>query len=253
MLKKPLPYNPMLHVSLIVILGLLAYSNTFNSPFVLDDVPNITENHAIKDLNNLWPPSGARWFGSLTLALNYRFGTISPSGYHAVNLAIHILNALLAYWLVLLTLKTPYIVSVNRGEKDNHYMAALFTSLFFLSHPIQTQAVTYIVQRFASLATLFYLLTLVMYIKWKESKKQQGKYSALPAMFYTVSLLSAVLAMKTKEIAFTLPVVMVIYELMFFQGKIRKRALYLAPFVLTMLIIPLTLTKAGGSLLEISG
>jgi tetratricopeptide (TPR) repeat protein len=244
--------KPFVQALAIIFIAFLIYSNTFHSPFVLDDLPNITNNSTIKDLDNFWPPSGTRWFGSLTFAINYRLGGMASFGYHFVNLAIHLLNALLVYWLVLLTLKTPYVMSVSRAHGDSQYLAALFSSLVFLSHPIQTQAVTYIVQRFASLATLFYLLTLVMYIKWKESKEQQAKHYASSAMLYAVSLVSAVLAMKTKEIAFTLPVVLCIYEFMFFHGKIMKRTLYLVPFVLTMLIVPLTLTGAGGPLTDIS-
>jgi tetratricopeptide (TPR) repeat protein len=256
MLKKPLIYNPIVHISLIILLGLIAYSNTFHSPFVFDDRSNIVENYRIKNLDNFWPPSGTRWLGSLTFAINYRFGGIAPVGYHIVNVAIHILNAVLVYWLVLLTLKTPYVISVNKTHGDNQYLAALFSSLLFLSHPVQTQAVTYIVQRFASLAALFYLLTLVMYIKFRRQQSAisgQQKQHTARYMIYTISLIFAVFAMKTKEIAFTLPVVLCIYEFMFFQGEIKKRLLYLVPFVLTMLIIPLTLTGAGGSLTEISG
>jgi tetratricopeptide (TPR) repeat protein len=245
--------KPFIHILAILFSTFLIYSNTFNAPFLFDDLPNITENPAIKDLYNFWPPSGTRWFGSLTFAINYRLGGMAPFGFHIVNLAIHILNAFLVYWLVLLTLKTPYVMSVNKTHEDSQHLAALFSSLLFLSHPIQTQAVTYIVQRFASLATLFYLMSLVMYIKWKESKGQQGNPYTPHAVLYAVSLLSAILAMKTKEIAFTLPMVMVIYEFMFFQGKIKRRVLYLVPFVLTMLIVPLTLTGAGGSLTEIKG
>jgi hypothetical protein len=65
--------------------------------------------------------------------------------------------------------------------------------------------------------------------------------------------MSVILAMKTKEFAFTLPVVMVIYELMFFEGTLKRRLLYLVPFILTMLIIPLSLTGTSGSLSEIRG
>ena len=83
---------------------------------------------------------------------------------------------------------------------------------------------------------MFYLLSLVTYIK--------SRLSTLPATRYTlyaVSLVSAILAMKTKEISFTLPVIVVLFEFMFFKGNIKKRMLYLLPLLLTMLIIPLSL------------
>jgi tetratricopeptide (TPR) repeat protein len=93
------------------------------------------------------------------------------------------------------------------------------------------------VQRFTSLATLFYLLSFVMYIKARglDSSKKAGY------LFYAMSIISAVLAMRTKEIAFTLPVMIILYEWMFFKGDVRRRLLYIFPFLLTLPIIPLTL------------
>lgn len=236
---------------IIILLGLIAYSNTFNAPFVFDDISSITENPAIKKLDSFWPPSGVRWFGHLTFAINYRLGGLSPIGYHTVNLAIHMLNAFLVYRLVELTLRTPFVISTNKGHGYNFSLVAFFSSLLFLCHPIQTQAVTYIVQRFTSLATLFYLLSLVTYIQFRfyallESQKMRT--AAKKYMMLGLSLVSAILAMKTKEIAFTLPALLVIYEFMFFEGKIKKKILYLIPFIPTMLIIPLTLTRASGPL-----
>ena len=104
--KTRLLYKPIVHILLIVITGLIAYSNTFNVPFQFDDYNYIVDNHKLRDLSNLWPPAGSRWTGFLTFALNYKFGGLSVTGYHIVNIIIHIINALLVYWLVLLTLQT---------------------------------------------------------------------------------------------------------------------------------------------------
>ncbi|KAF0145848.1 MAG: hypothetical protein FD156_526 [Nitrospirae bacterium] len=252
-LKEKMIYSfmnkPIFHILLIIILGLLAYSNTFHVPFLWDDIGHIVENPKLKDLSNFWPPSGSRWVGFLTFALNYYFGGLNTIGYHVVNLTIHILNAILVYWFVVLTFRTPYfkvsVISASVGNQPNQLNLStfkplnylpLFIALLFVSHPVQTQAVTYIVQRFTSLATMFYLLSLACYIR--------SRLSTLPATRYTlyaVSFLSAILAMKTKEIAFTLPVIIAIYEFMFFEGKIKKRFLYLIPLLFTMLIIPLSL------------
>ena len=251
-----------IHIVLIAILGLLIYSNTFDAPFHFDDKANIIKNNSLKDLNNFWPPSGTRWFGFLTFALNYHFGGLNTIGYHVVNLAIHILNAILVYWLVVLTFRTPYLkvhgswlmAHSNNEPSTTSYetttLIALFSALLFVAHPIQTQAVTYIVQRFTSLATFFYLLSLVMYIKWRESKGQRAegkeqktenrKLHAPCSMLYAISIISAILAMFTKEIAFTLPVIITLYEFMFFKEEIKKRILYLIPLIFTMLIIPLS-------------
>jgi protein O-mannosyl-transferase len=82
-----------------------------------------------------------------------------------VNLGIHIVNALLVYALLLLTFKTPAMRQFADPDSRTPLFIALFSALLFVSHPLQTQAVTYIVQRLTSLATLFYLLSLLMYIK----------------------------------------------------------------------------------------
>ncbi|MBI5205082.1 MAG: tetratricopeptide repeat protein [Nitrospirae bacterium] len=244
--------KPLVHFFLIAVVGFLVYSNTFHVPFHFDDAPNIVENYKLRDLSNSWPPSGSRWFGFLTFALNYYFGGLNVTGYHIVNLIIHIINAILIYLLVTLTLRTPYFSPPFNSPlaKGGYRGVALFSALLFVAHPIQTQAVTYIVQRFTSLATMFYLLSLIMYIKWRESRGQRAegkeqkienrKLHATRYTLYAVSLVSAILAMKTKEIAFTLPVIITLYEFMFFEGNIKKRILYLIPILLTMLIIPLS-------------
>jgi tetratricopeptide (TPR) repeat protein len=262
--------KPFIHVLTIIFVVLLIYSNTFNAPFQFDDAPNIVDNPAIKDFQYFSDTSRAesidvannkalfktRYIGYLTFALNYRLHGLDVTGYHLVNIFIHMFNSLLLYRLMTLTLRTPFFSAAGGHlalPDSSRSFIAFFTTLIFAVHPIQTQAVTYIVQRFASLATLFYLMSLVMYIKWKEKKEQQANRYASPAMFYTVSLVSAVLAMKTKEFAFTLPVVMTMYELMFFDGKTIKRLLYLVPFFLTILLIPLSLADTGSSLTDISG
>jgi tetratricopeptide (TPR) repeat protein len=242
---------------------LLIYSNTFSSPFHFDDIPNIVENSKLRDLSNFWPPSGTRYVGFLSFALNYHFGGLDVFGYHIVNLIIHIINGLLVWSLIILTSKTPVMERAG-GSAQLKYFIALTASLVFVSHPVQTQAVTYIVQRFASLATLFYLLSIVLYIKARLATVVAGQgfspakgpgVSVKTILFGLGSLLSAVLAMKTKEISFTLPFVVLLYEFMFFEGKIltRKNLLYLVPFLLIVLIIPLSIIGIDKPLGDIIG
>lgn len=261
-IKKVYLHNSVFHFLLILLIGFIAYSNSFSVPFHFDDVRNIVENHQIKDLGNFWPPIGSRWFGYLTFALNYRFHGLDVRGYHTVNLAIHVINALLVYFLIVLTFKTPYYA--QSPLKDRSTVIALFSGLLFAAHPVQTQAVTYIVQRFASLATMFYLVSLVFYIQWRivslpgqgrERHERLSTYaSRLESSFwYLASLFSTVLAMKTKEIAFTLPLVVVLYEFMFFKGTIKKRLLWLIPLLLTLLIIPLSLISLDKPIGDIIG
>lgn len=249
-LLKNLLYSPLFHLLLISLIGLFAYSNTFNAPFVFDDRPNIIDNPVVKDLSffldtskaknlpDYYIPLKSRYIGYLSFALNYKLHGLDVTGYHVVNLLIHLFNAMLVYFLVILSFKTPLFNSVDR---DSSYLLALFSSLLFVCHPVQTQAVTYIVQRFTSLASLFYLLSVVTFVRWRLSSIDAPRLFSSALIFYVISLISAILAMKTKEISFTLPLVIVLYEFLFFKERLIKRILFLFPFLLTMLIIPLTL------------
>jgi|WetSurMetagenome_2_1015567.scaffolds.fasta_scaffold00689_17 protein O-mannosyl-transferase len=243
--------RPLIHVLLIALLGFLVYSNTFSAPFVLDDDVNIVHNPIIKSFDafhNISLPSSAhipptvlslfktRIIGYFTFALNYRLNGLDVAGYHIFNLATHIINALLVYWLIILTFRTPFM-SRYRDAGSNCAILAFLTALLFVCHPLQTGAVTYIVQRFASLATMFYLLALVLYINYRLHPEGWTKYAV-----YILAVSSAVAGMLTKEISFTLPVVIAMYEFMFFEGKIRSRIVPLIPLFLTMTIIPLLLS-----------
>jgi tetratricopeptide (TPR) repeat protein len=249
-----LSQKSLFHCILIMALCLIVYSNTFKAPFVFDDEFAIVQNPIVKNFDFMANPSEAkvhkglfeyelfrrRYVGYLTFAFNYRMHKLDVAGYHVVNLYIHIINALIVYWLVILTFKTPFLSSSTLKARSKQI--ALFAGLFFACHPVQTQAVNYIWQRVTLLATTFYVLSLVMYIKWRLTSNKTGSFfPQIPLLFYFGSVISAVLAMKTKEIAFTLPVIILLYELMFFDGNRKKRFLYLVPLLLTMLIIPVSL------------
>ena len=220
-------------ILLISITTLIIYSNTFTSPFHFDDIPNIVEDNKIREISNFLDVAGTRYIGDLTFALNYHFGGLNVFGYHLVNIAIHILNGILVWWLVVLTLRIPMI---ERFGLDAHIRGfiAMASSMVFAVHPIQTQAVTYIIQRYTSLATLFYLLSIVLFVRWRLSSSGGTR-----VFFYLFSILSAVLAMKTKEISFTLPFVIFLYEYSFFRER-WKIPYHLIPILITLVIIPLT-------------
>jgi tetratricopeptide (TPR) repeat protein len=268
--------NPLLHLALIVIIGIVAYCNTFHAPFQYDDFKGMLDKPYVQDLRYLSDLSlvqqfsmehafRVRFIGFLSFALNYAIHGDAVEGYHIVNLAIHLLNALLVYCLVRLTLRTPYFR--NRSPVTGHRpspaegllpaswsLVTLFAALLFVAHPVQTQAVTYIVQRIASLATLFCLATVVLYIKARLALEDEG-WKGRGALWYGASLFCALMAMNTKEIAFTLPLAVCMYELMFFSGTGKKRLICLVPLLLTMLVIPLsmlTLAGTGGALEDVA-
>ncbi len=251
------------HIFLVLAIGLIAYANSMNGPFVIDDTRNIVENPLVRDLNyfinlseaktvchnadshiTLYTAFKSRYIGYLSFALNYFLHGLEVKGYHIINIIVHLSNALLVYFLVLLTFSTPFLVSLSHRYSAD---AALFTALIFVAHPLQTQAVTYIVQRFASLTTVFYLLSIVFYVRWrlgkagiKEFGKERGRVVKRP-FSYLLSLLCVIAAMKTKEIAFTLPLIIMLYEFVFFELDFKKNFVWLIPYLLTLLVIPLTL------------
>lgn len=237
----------------ITILGTIIYSNTFDASWHFDDNTAIVENYNIRDLKGAVLSGGSRWIGFITFALNYQFGELDVFGYHLVNICIHLISAILVYFLVLLSFKTPFL----KDTRISHYAAylSLASSLLFVAHPIQTQAVTYIVQRFTSLATLFYLLSLVFFIKARLQNLRGKRFYSLSHLgYYLGSLLAAYLAMKTKEISITLPAIILLYEFCFFSTSLRvlvRKLVYLIPFLLTFFIIPFS--RYGIELFGISG
>lgn len=223
--------------SLAVIAAILAvYFQTLHYPFVFDDYYYIVDEARIKTLSGFWPPSGTRYFGFLTFALNYHLGGLDTFGYHMVNTAIHAVNSLLVFAIVLLIFRTPFMQAAQKSEnvRGMGFAVALSSALIFAVHPVNTQAVTYITQRFASLATLFYLLSIAAYVRARLYDK-----GVRPYFFLAVSVLAAVCAMKTKEISFTLPFMIALVEFAFFSGSI-KRLVFLVPVALTILVIPLS-------------
>jgi len=239
-------FSPFTHLLFILIAGAAVYGNTFGVPFVLDDVTSIFGNPLVRDFKLAFKP---RMVGDLSFAINYRLGGVEVAGYHLVNLLIHLINGWLVYFLVSLLRKTPCF-TVNQGA-DDHRLAALFTALLFICHPVQTQAVTYISQRVASLATLFYLGTLVIWLASRHAATRK-----IRILLYGVAFLTALLAMATKEIAFTLPLAILLLEYVFFAGPLRRLIIPLSLISLAAALIPIAFfsaTGGKGGLLELLG
>ncbi|MBF0560118.1 MAG: tetratricopeptide repeat protein [Nitrospirae bacterium] len=254
------------HILLIAAIGFLAYSNTFSVPFQWDEEAFLGENPIIRNLDYFFHPSKAvglpfyeafvnRYVGYLTFAINYRLHAFSVAGFHVVNISMHLINAILVYCFVLVTFKSPFLR--DSSLSGNAKSIALAASLFFVAHPLQTEAITYIFQRFVPLVTMFCLLSIVLYAHSRMSVNVRRKY-----LFYFLSVMSAVVAMKSKENAFTLPIVIAMYEFCFFTPPLalsppelrnlrRLRLLYLAPLLLTLCIIPLTFTGMNKPLNQI--
>ena len=234
-MKKALP------LIILCCLGVIIYSNTFQNSFQFDDVPYIVKNLNIRnpaDLGAIWHNWPTRFVAFFTLALNYYFHGLDPFGYHLTNIIIHIGSAILVWRLILLTFSTPV---VKKDKISSHSsLIALLVALIFLCHPIQTESVTYIYQRFASLAGFLYLLSLTLYVKSRLSEIS-GDSISKTRFLYILSLSFGIVAMFTKEHAFTLPLMVVLYELCFLMKDRRIQWNKILPFLVILSIIPILL------------
>lgn len=228
---------------IIFLLTLFAYSRTFNGEFQFDDDTSVIENPYVNGASKFsWHNlagsigNGTRPFTTITFALNYKLGGLDVRWYHLTNFIIHIFNGALIFSLVLLTMRSPKLPA---RYTDRALSTALISTAIFLLHPVQTEAVSYISQRYESLASLFYLCSLLAYIEarlagqqradsneqratsnlpWRASEQRAKRY-APSAMLYAVSIISGILAIYSKEIAITLPVVILLYDFYFLEDR----------------------------------
>lgn len=239
-----------IYIALLVVVGCLAYSNTLHVPFVFDDQDNIQNNLHIHLVEI--SPSGlldaafnslrsARPVANLSFALNYYFSGSDVTGYHLVNIAIHILAGVLVYFLTLFILQqSPVKNDLFRGHETERAISlvALFAGLLFISHPVQIQSVTYIVQRMNSLATLFCFLSLLLYMYGRRSENFRHG-----CLFFTGSVITWLLALGSKQTAAILPLLILLYEWLFLQDAdwqwFRKNAHYIAGILLLLVVVSL--------------
>ncbi len=233
-------------ILIICLLGIIIYSNTFHASFHFDDEPSIFSNPAIRNLRNLkaiWDFNPTRFFAYLSLAFNYRLHRLSLPGYHLFNLAVHLGASMLVCWLALLVLSSPKVK--DYPVAGHAKLISLLAGLIFAAHPIQTQAVTYIIQRTASLAAFFYLLSVCCYLKARLKQTQKPDFRCW-LRFYAGSILAAFAAFFTKEFSVTLPFMLLLCEVSLFRDDYKKVIKHLAPFFLLLLLV-LTTIKITGS------
>ncbi len=202
--------------ALLVVFG---YMGALSGPFVFDDEHNIAENRFIRisafDPAGLYAaafksPLPNRPIANVSFAFNYYFNGTNVVGYRFVNILIHIINGFLVFGLARITLQTPALVSERREASG---LAAAFAAALWMLHPLHTQSVGYIVQRMTSLAVLFYLLSMLCYIRARLTPEKTPRRIAL----YGIGGLAGLLALGSKEIAATLPFFIYLYEWFFLQ------------------------------------
>jgi Tfp pilus assembly protein PilF len=215
----------------LCVLTLAVYANSFRGQFVYDDIRCIVEHGSI---GKIWPDDASfttgrrRPIGHITLALNYACGGLNVTGYHAVNIAIHLLAGLTLFDLLRRTLQR------TRTDRDQHLAAswlAFVVAALWLLHPMQTEAVTYIVQRLESLMALFFLLCIYCLLRGSDSP--YGRW------WYLGSIVACWLGMGSKETMAVAPLVALLYDRTFLSDSwktvLRHRGWvyggYLLPFV----------------------
>lgn len=212
--------------ALLFVSLLLIYSNSFECSFHFDDFSNITVNSNIQITDLSWVNIERGLYGVIgsdhwqrpvsyfSFALNYYFGGFDVFGYHIVNFSIHFLTAFFLFLFIYHTLKLPIIRS--RYEKSA-YSIALLSSLLWAINPIQVAAVTYIVQRMASMAALFYIMAMFFYLMGRTGETLFKK-----VVFFLASVFFGVLACGTKENAAMLPMAIFLYDLFLIRGVTRE-------------------------------
>jgi Flp pilus assembly protein TadD len=228
----------------LVVIGAVVYLNSFKGQIVLDDVV-INEDLALR---HLWPPWGAmtsplqvaRPLVGLSLALNYAVSGTNLWSYHLFNLTIHLLAALALFGVVRRTLKTDRLR--ERFGKASTGLA-FSIALIWMVHPLQTQSVTYLIQRSEAMVGLFYLFALYAVIRGLT-----GKHAAT---WYAAAVLSCAAGMASKPVMATAPIVILIYQLIFFSGSLkralRKSVGLYAGLAAMWLILAATLRASSGS------
>lgn len=231
--------------AVLALATLAAYHNTFSVPFLFDDTPSIFDNPSIRHLWPIWDVLTPRAdYGitvsgrptlNLSLAICYAVSGTNVWSYHAFNLVIHVLAGLTLFGIVRRTL------AFGRVERPRTAAlpVALTVAMLWTLHPLQTEAVTYIIQRTESLMGLFYLLTFYCFIRAVEAPR--------PLRWQVLTVVACLLGVGTKEVTATAPVLVLLYDRTFVAGSFReawrrRRWLHLS---LAATWVPLVLLVSG--------
>ena len=222
----------LIYILILLLVTASIYFNALQNSFVYDDDGTIVSNNFVKNWGNASKIFTPNYFSlsselsyrpmvTLSYFLDYSIWQLNPFGYHLTNLLFHIANTILIYYLLSLILRSRTI--------------PLFTALLFATNPIQTEAVNAISFREDLMAMCFFLLSLLLYAKSSVSESDPTKapdlmrgLTPLPKKnsYYIAALFTFTLALFSKEMAVTLPLVIILYDLCFTQSKDRTKVIY---------------------------
>jgi len=206
-------FTPARAIVVLLLLGWVCYANSLTKTFILDDFVWIAANPLLD-----WPWEyirswHSRWFSGVTILLSYWTGGREVVGFHLMNVAIHLAASVVLFGLVRRTLLLPRWSGRFVGVAT---VLAFFIAALWMVHPLQTQSVTYIIQRCESLMGLFYLLTLYLFLR--------GATAACGVWGWQVAaIIACFLGMGSKEVMITAPVVVAYYDWVFLPGSIREK------------------------------
>lgn len=206
--------NRWLPVLMIIAAGTLVYANSLSAPFVFDDMPAIVNNPQIRSLQPighlLRAPSSAqpvvqRPVIAVSLALNYALGGLNVFGYHAFNLLVHLLTALVLFGLVRRTLLQPGLPLQYREAATGLGLSA---SLIWTVHPLLTESVTYTIQRTELVMGLCYVSTLYSVLRGAQATHHRG-------WWYGAAIGWCAIGMASKQAMATAPLAVLLYDRLF--------------------------------------
>jgi len=212
-LVRSFPYE----IFCLIFVGIFLYWGSLDNSFQFDDKQNIWNNSNIQisELSfdelkraGLESYSESRPVSNISFALNYYVHGLKVRGFHVFNICVHILSAVFLFYFVKITMDLLPGMRCY-GQKR---LIPFFTALIWLANPVQTQSVTYIVQRMGSMGAMFFILALLLYARGRISPRRVKKI-----MFFTGAFLTGILAFGSKENTITLPVFILLYEWYFFQ------------------------------------
>ncbi len=212
--------NPLIGVFLFVLVVIGLYSNTLSAPFHYDDYRYIVTNGALDSgfhMLRLWqrlePAFRKRVVAFFTFALNDALAGETARAYRVVNIILHGITAFLVWVLTVVLFRTPRLA--GSALKKYAMPIGLTAGLLFLVHPLQTESVTYISQRFTSLAGFFYCSALISYITARVTERE----GAHAAGWYILAFACMGAGLFTKEIVFTLPLAVLMTEVVLFGNR----------------------------------
>ena len=222
----------------LILATTVAYLPSLFAPFIFDDLNSIPDNASLRSLWPLGPvlspphadgaTVGGRPLLNLSFALNYAVSGTATWSYHLANLAIHLAAALVLFGTLRRALATAGIGGATRET------VAFFTALLWALHPLQTESVSYVVQRAESLCGLFYLLTIYAFLRG----------------WLTASAIACVLGVATKEVAATAPLLVLLLDRALvagsFRAALRTRAPYYAALAASWIVLGALIASTAG-------